>query len=59
VQADKLLQGTSDEEAKAVQHALGESEKRIGREAGQVRKNLDAMLAESLTLKIAAAAAQK
>jgi hypothetical protein len=59
VKADKLLQGVSDEEVKTVKQALAESDKRLGPEAGQVRKNLDAVLAEALTLKVAAAPAHK
>ena len=57
--AENTLQKTTGDELTVVSHARKESEARLGKEAAAVRDKLDVIVAESLSLQVASAAAKK
>jgi tetratricopeptide (TPR) repeat protein len=57
--AENALQNTPSEELTVVSQARKESEARLGPEASVVRRKLDEIVAESLTLQVSALAAKK
>jgi len=57
--AEDLLQKSPEDELTTVKQAREDSEKRLGREAAGVRKKLDAIAAESLTLSVSSKTANK
>jgi tetratricopeptide (TPR) repeat protein len=57
--AENTLQNVPSEELAVISHARKETEARLGAEASAVRRKLDEIVAESLTLQVSALAAKK
>jgi tetratricopeptide (TPR) repeat protein len=59
LKAEARLQGASGDDVSVVKDALNESQHRLGHEAPEIRRKVDAVAADSLELKLSSTSAQK